>query len=162
MQVALADRRHAAQLVRTSLGIGVTMRISRNALRAIVVGLFLSLPRLAQAQSTCASPGTGMGLKLLQVFKQRLAATDTAAVLFRVGFGLTGVDSAAVTVVTDTAVCSRVTASIDSAFADSTHSGPFVVIQAGPYYIAYEANAEPQSMYYVDRATYAYRKFTPG
>lgn len=125
-------------------------------------GLFvvlLSAP--TRAQTSCASTGTGPGLKRLQALKGNLARTDTAAVLYRKGFGLTGVDSASVTVVTDTAVCSAVTAAIDSAFTTSVHTGPFVVVAVGSLYFAYEANAEPQSTFYVDRATYAFKGSTP-
>lgn len=121
--------------------------------------VLLSAP--TRAQSSCASTGTGAGLKRLQALKETLARTDTAAVLYRKGFGLTGVDSASVAVVTDTAVCSAVTASIDSAFTTSVRSGPFIVVLVGSLYFAYEANAEPQSTFYVDRVTYAFKGFTP-
>jgi len=126
-----------------------------------ILGALVFLPALTTAQSSCGTTGSGAGLKVLQTLKKLMVATDTASVLYRVGFGLTGVDSASVTVVTDTAVCSAVTASVDTAFTHSMHSGPFVVVQAGNLYIAYEAESEPQPMFYIDKATYAYKAWTP-
>lgn len=129
---------------------------------SILAGLFVvtsSAPMLAQ--SSCATTGTGAGLKRLQVLKENLAGTDLASVLYRKGFGLTGVDSASVKVVTDTAVCSAVTAAIDSAFTASVHTGPFIVVLVGNLYFAYQADAEPQSTFYVDRTTYRFKGSTP-
>ena len=128
----------------------------------LLAGLFVgSLSVPTRAQSSCAATGAGAGLKRLQALKETLARSDAASVLYRKGFGLTGVDSASVTVVTDTAVCSAVTAAIDSAFSRTVHTGPFIEMRVGSLYFAYEANAEPQSTFYVDRATYAFKGFTP-
>lgn len=84
---------------------------------------------------------------------------ETDALEYRAAFGLTGVDSSAVVVVTDTTVCSAVTAAVDGAFDAAVRFGPLLVLRAGSIFVAYEPEAYPQPVFYVDSA-YTFKAFT--
>lgn len=105
----------------------------------------------------CLSPES-VGQIRLQDIKEQLASSDTGSVLWRRGFGLTGVDSASVFVVTDTLVCTRVTHAVDSASARPPATDQYpLVLKAGPRYIAFDEAGYGTTL--VD-TTFAYRQLS--
>jgi hypothetical protein len=111
-------------------------------LTAVALSATLILPKarrsILESALPCLSSGS-VGQIRLQDIKENLASSDTESVLWRRGFGLTGVDSASVFVVTDTLVCTRVTHAVDSAFSQPAAMNQYLlVLKAGPRYIAFD------------------------
>lgn len=130
----------------------ITAILSKGILAAFVVStaFVYSAKSVRGRNPSCAELGNGAGSMRFQTLKESLASTDSDAVLYRQGVGLLGVDSGSVFVVSDTIVCTAVTSAADAAFRSSIRNGPFAVVRAGPRYVAFEPEAEPQPVFYVD------------
>jgi hypothetical protein len=88
--------------------------------------------------------------------KYQLVEGDTG---YRNFVGMAGVDSAALVVVTDTLVCTRVSQVVDSVFGHPTPTTPFlVVLRGGPRYVAFPSNKD--GFFYLD-TNFVYKHFAP-
>jgi hypothetical protein len=123
----------------------------RSLFLAVVAATAFATPGSMEAQaSSCGVVGTGDGASRLQSLKETLMEPDTVSVLYRQDFGLVGIDSSAVQIVTDTTVCSAVTAVIDSKYKVPIRSGPLVVLKVGPRYLAYKAEGGDTATFFLD------------
>jgi hypothetical protein len=126
------------------------MKYHPIALALVVASVVTGVASRLSNQQSCASIGAGDGPKRLQRIKESLASSESDALRYRQAFGLVGVDSGSVVAVSDTITCSAVTASIDAEFRNPVRGGPFFVARAGARYVAFEPDAEPQPLFYVD------------
>ena len=76
------------------------------------------------------------------------AGADSSSIRWRNAFGLAGVDSVALTVVSDTLVCTSVTLVVDSVFHEPASTTAYlVVLRAGPRYTAFAPSGQSQSLF---------------
>ena len=120
------------------------------AITLVIFSVVTGVAYMPGSKQSCAAIGSGDGPHRLQDIKEALASPESDALHYRQAFGLIGVDSSSVFAVSDTITCSAVTASIDAEFRNPVREGPFFVARAGPRYIAFEPDAEPQPLFYVD------------
>lgn len=106
-------------------------------------------PAAARARGACAGAGDGGGLRIAAL-KEMIASRDAGDRATTNGLGLGGVDSSAVHVVTDAAVCGRVAAAIESGAHFAPAGYPFVVLRAGPRYVAFDPSGINRSFFLVD------------
>src|SRR4051812_46116565 len=86
--------------------------------------------------SQCPTP-TPRSDSMKQEMKEMLASPYSDDSTFRVNLGLSGVDSSRVIAVTDSLVCTRVTAVIDSAARSTPSNGSYFVLKLGRLYFAF-------------------------
>jgi hypothetical protein len=130
-----------------------------------LIGMTCSIVLLMAAkpawQSTvslpCLTPGTE-GQARIQDIKVDLVATDTSAVLWRNGFGVAGVDSGSVLLISDSLVCTRVTYAVDSGLSQPLQgTSSMIVLKLGPRYIAFAESR--YGTFYVD-TTFTYKELS--
>lgn len=109
-------------------------------------------PSLPMTGLPCTMPGNESAVTI-QSLKEELASSDSNAIRWRNGFGLVGVDSASVSIVTDTTACTRITAVVDSAFNSSPSATALATLRAGPRYVAFDTSSQDQ--WYVLDSTFA-------
>ena len=97
----------------------------------------------------CAGAGDGGELRIAAL-KEMIASQDADEMAVTTGLGLQGVDSSAVHVVTDGGVCGRVAAAIESAAHFAPAGVPFLVLRAGPRYVAFDPSGINRSFFLVD------------
>lgn len=134
-------------------------------LKTSIVACLIALASSSRSASgqtlTCPTPGAE-GAVTIEGFKLLLAGRDTDSVLLRNKFGLTGVDSSAVTVITDGTVCTGVTLTIDRALGDTTSYAAvsYMVLKAANMYMAFPHLQRQHTWYFVD-TSYAFRGLAP-
>lgn len=120
-----------------------------------------SLPRFGTQQAgqlPCLTPDS-MGLLRIADLKHHVVASDSGSILYRNGFGIAGVDTGMVRVVSDTLVCTRITQAVDSAFSSPLAPTPYlVVVRAGPRYVAFGMSG---SSYYFLDTTFVVKDVVP-
>jgi hypothetical protein len=107
----------------------------------------------------CRSAGPESAIRITAL-KETLVRSDSDAVRYRTAVGTDGVDSASVTVVTDSTVCTAVTRSIEQAFHLGPRNDAFLVLRVGPRYVAFHPLSLEQSLFYVD-LNYVFKSFVP-
>lgn len=106
-------------------------------------------------ESSCADGSTGGRLRIDAV-KEMLASRDSGEIGLMNDLGLGGVDSSAVQVVRDVGVCARVASAIlRAAHFELTHS-PYLVLRAGPRYVAFDPRGYHRAFFLVD-TTFSFR-----
>ena len=103
------------------------------------------------AGAACAGAANGGELRIAAL-KEMIASREADQVAMMNGLGLGGVDSSAVHVVTDAGVCRRVAGVIESAVHFAPDGVPFLVLSAGPRYVAFDPNGINRSFFLVDTA----------
>ena len=104
----------------------------------------------ADAQNgACAGTASGGRLRV-DALKEMIASRSASDVAMIAGLGLGGLDSSAVHVVMDPGVCGRVAAAIESAVHFEPDGVPFVVLQAGARYVAFDPSGLNRSFFVVD------------
>jgi hypothetical protein len=109
----------------------------------------LAASRHAVPALPCPVPGLESAITI-STLKEMLSATAPSAVALRSKVGLSGVDSASILVVADSTVCTAVTHVIDSATHSSPSTESYLVLRAGPRYVAFPHRQDQQSLYFVD------------
>jgi hypothetical protein len=126
----------------------------------MTVTTLILLAAEAGAQTlACRTPGPEGEPRILNV-KELVASSDSGTVLLRKAVGTEGVDSAAVSVVTDETVCTAVTRAIDQAFRVAPSTEAYLVLRVGPRYVAFHPLGERQSLYFVD-LNYVFKDVVP-
>lgn len=140
------------------------MKLFGMLLGVSVVGLTATSAHRSASRAVlpCVSPGTG-GQITVQALKLELGRPDSAAIRFRNVFGVAGVDSSTVTVVTDTIVCTRIHQVVDSAFhiSPTTTSSYLVVLRVGPRFISFSPRGPSSSAWYITDTNYVWKHFVP-
>jgi hypothetical protein len=104
-----------------------------------------------RASTACGATADGGGLRVAAI-KEMLASRDARQVATVNGLGLGGVDSAEVRVVTDRTVCARVTDAIRVGAHFTPDGAPFLILSAGPRYVAFDPTGMNRSLFVVDAA----------
>lgn len=134
----------------------------------VVVGLSVaafttaSMHRSRLVDLPCVSPGTD-GQSVVQGIKLELVRPDSAAIRFRNAFGIAGVDSSTVAVVTDTLVCTRIHQVVDSAFkiTPPSPSAYLVVVRVGSRFISFNPTGASPSALYITDTNFVWKHFVP-
>jgi hypothetical protein len=110
----------------------------------------------------CPAPNASAETTIREI-RSMLAGTSPDDSSFRVEMGLVGVDSSALTVVTDSVVCTRVTSVLDSVTSSATpgtHS--YFVVKAAARYMAFGNLVTPRStsLWFLD-TTYTFLGVMP-
>jgi hypothetical protein len=116
-----------------------------------------------KSQTVAVQPGllecavaNGRADTAIALTKSVLASTEPGDSSFKAQLGLTGVDSSAVVVVTDTVVCTRVTRVVDSATqARTPATTAYFVYRAGPIYFVY-THLDPRPALFLVDTTYRF------
>ncbi len=103
----------------------------------------------------CAGVADGGELRIAAL-KEMMASHDSDEVAMVGDLGLGGVDSSAVQVVANAHVCGRVAAAIESAAHFAPAGFPFLVLRAGPRYVAFDPSGINRSFFLVD-TTFVFR-----
>jgi hypothetical protein len=111
------------------------------------------------SSSACFDDPPGGRLRT-QAFKEMLASADQGEIAFRNSLGLGGVDSGAVRIVHDSGICSRVKAAVDGASHTDLSSLVFLVLRAGPRYVAFDPTGFTHALFIVD-TTFRFRSIVP-
>ncbi len=106
-------------------------------------------PAVRDAKGACAGTVDGGELRIAAL-KEMVASHAADEVSLMNGLGLSGLDSSAVHVVTDAAVCGRVAAAIESAAHFAPAGLPLLVLRAGPRYVAFDPSGINRSFFLVD------------
>ena len=107
------------------------------------------------AETSCADGSTG-GLLRIDAVKEMLASRDAGEIRLMNDLGLGGVDSSAVQVVDDVGVCARVASAILRAAHFELTDSPYVVLRAGPRYVAFDPRGYNRAFFLVD-STFSFR-----
>lgn len=99
--------------------------------------------------SVCADGSSGGWLRIDAV-KEMLASRDTDEQTLMADIGLAGVDSSAIRVVNDAAVCGRVASAIELGTHMPPLGSPYLVLRAGPRYVAFDPRGFDRSFFLVD------------
>jgi hypothetical protein len=99
----------------------------------------------------CATTASG-GMIRVEAVKEMLASRAAADVAMMTRLGLSGVDSNTVHVESDDRVCRRVAAAIEGAVHFAPDGVPFLVLRAGPRYVAFDPSGANRSFFLVDTA----------
>lgn len=99
----------------------------------------------------CAGTASGGELRV-EALKEMIASREADEMAMVNGMGLAGVDSAAVRVVTDGAVCGRVASAIEARTHFTPAGSPFLVLRAGAHYVAFDPTGVNRSFFVVDSA----------
>lgn len=119
----------------------------RFALPAAVFA-WAGMPTRSQAQSVACPTPSAATLDDVNTLKAILADTDSVRVAYRASLGLSGVSADSVMAVSDAAVCTSVTAAVDSYMKkDSSSAENLYVVKAGPRYVAFDSHGEDPSQY---------------
>jgi hypothetical protein len=95
-----------------------------------------------------------------QAFKEMLASIDSNAIRLRTALGLADIDSGTVRVVTDANICTKVTEAIDAAPHDAPRPAVYLVLRAGPRYVAFDPLGRSHALFLVD-TTFRFRNLLP-
>ena len=106
-------------------------------------------PAVGDTRGACAGAAEGGELRIAAL-KEMIASRDANEMMLMNGLDLSGLDSSAVHVVTDAGVCSRVAAAIESAAHFAPAGLPFLVLRAGPRYVAFDPSGANRSFFLVD------------
>lgn len=121
-----------------------------------------SMHRGRRVDLPCVAPAAD-GQSTVQGIKLELVRTDSAAIRFRNAFGIAGVDSSTVAVVSDTVVCTRIHQVVDSAFhiTPPTPSAYLVVLRVGPRFISFNPTGTSPSALYITDTNFVWKHFVP-
>ena len=92
----------------------------------------------------------------IQAVKEMLTRSDSGSILLRNVLGLNGVDSSTVATITNSTICTSMTQAVDSALGVTPSTRAYLVIRAGPRYVAMEPDGPDQFFVYAD-TTYTVR-----
>lgn len=106
-------------------------------------------PAVGDAKGVCAGAADGGELRIA-AFKEMIASHDADERMLMNGLDLSGVDSSAVHVVNDAGVCGRVAAAIESAAHFAPAGASFLVLRAGPRYVAFDPSGVNRAFFLVD------------
>lgn len=112
----------------------------RNGVSTLYVALCLTVPiRGSQAQiAGCRTPDATDAMILTYV--REFASFDIPA---RDSVGLTGLDTTAIVLETDSTACVSITRGVDSVFNKPASTAAYVVVRAGSQYVAYDPRTGP-------------------
>jgi hypothetical protein len=104
---------------------------------------------VAAGTAACADGNSGGWLRVAAL-KEMIASTDPQEVQLVNGLGLGGVDTSAVQVVNDGAVCGRVAAAVAAGARFTNDGAPLLVLRAGARYVAFDPRGLNRSFFLVD------------
>jgi hypothetical protein len=104
---------------------------------------------VAPSGSACADGSSGGWLRVAAM-KEMIASRNADEVHLVNAAGLAGVDTSTVQVVADGAVCGRVAAAIKSGASVTLDGTPFLVLRAGPRYVAFDPRGINRAFFLVD------------
>ncbi len=108
-----------------------------------------SAPAADPSHGACANTAEGGELRIAAL-KEMMSSRDADELAMLNRLGLAGLDSSAVHVVTDAGVCGRVAAAVESAAHFTPAGSPFLVLRAGPRYVAFDPSGINRSFFLVD------------
>jgi hypothetical protein len=114
-----------------------------------------ALPTVAERSAGCADATDGGWLRIAAI-KEIVSSPGADQQHLALRLGLAGVDSGAVRVEQDDAVCARVAAAIREGAHFSLNGMPYLVLRAGPRYIAFDPSGLNRSFFVVD-TTFVFR-----
>lgn len=106
-------------------------------------------PSSADRGAGCADGSTG-GMLRIEALKEMLASPDPTNQGIADALGLTGVDTNSIKVVDDGLTCARVASAIRQGARFSLEGSPFLVLRAGPRYVAFDPRGFDRSFFVVD------------